>query len=45
MPNFIDEVALALLYPVVGLFLLYWVIRLAVRHGVVDAEESRRRVS
>jgi hypothetical protein len=45
MPNFIDEVALALLFPALGLFVLYWVIRLAVRHGVLDAEESRRSAS
>jgi hypothetical protein len=45
MPDFMDEVALALLLPLLGLFALYWVTRLAVRHGVLDAEESRRRAS
>jgi hypothetical protein len=45
MPNFIDEVALALLLPAVGLLVLYWVVRLAVRHGVLDADEARRRAS
>lgn len=27
----------------VGLYVLYWVIRLAVRHGVEDADQRRRQ--
>ena len=29
------------LIPLVGLFFLYWVIRLAVRHGIRDADRRR----
>jgi len=42
MPDFMGEVAFALLLPVLGLYALYWVIRLGVRHGVRDAEGDRQ---
>ena len=41
MPNFLDEVASRWSTRSSGSLLLYWVVRLAVRHGVLDAEESR----
>lgn len=40
MPDFMTEVALALLFPAIGLYVLYWVIRLAVRHGLRDAHNE-----
>lgn len=42
MPDFMGEVAFALLLPVLGLYALYWVIRLGVRHRVRDAEGDRQ---
>lgn len=41
MPDFMGEVALALLVPMFGLYVLYWVIRLGVRHGLRDVERER----
>jgi hypothetical protein len=41
MPDFLSEVALALLFPALGLYALYWVIRLGVRHGLRDVESDR----
>ncbi|HTR69992.1 MAG TPA: hypothetical protein VMH41_07155 [Mycobacteriales bacterium] len=32
---------LVLLFPAIGLYLLYWVIRLGVRHGIADQEAKR----
>lgn len=40
MPDFMTEVALALLFPVLGMYVLYWVIRLAVRHGLRDVQNE-----
>ena len=34
---------LAIVSPVVGVFVLYWIIRIAVRHGIEDAR--RRNLS
>ena len=34
----------ALLSWVVGVFVLYWVIRLAVKHGIADADQERTRI-
>jgi uncharacterized membrane protein len=34
---------LAALSSVVALFVLYWIIRLAVRHGIEDARRHRKR--
>lgn len=31
-----------LVFPLVGFFILYWVIRLAVRHGMQDVERQRQ---
>lgn len=42
MPDFLDEVALTLLLSVLGPYVLYWVIRLGVRHGVRDAEVEKQ---
>ncbi len=38
-----DAVILSLLLWAVGLFILYWVIRMAVRHGISDADHQRWR--
>lgn len=31
-----------LVFPLIGFFILYWVIRLAVRHGMQDVERDRQ---
>lgn len=36
---------IGILSSVVGVFVLYWVIRLAVRHGIEDAQRNRVRQS
>ena len=41
MPDFMGEVGLALLLPIIGLTVLYWIVRLAVRHGGQDRESPR----
>jgi hypothetical protein len=38
-----EEIALPLIYAV-GLMLLYWVIRLAVRHAIQDGDKRRSRI-
>ena len=37
----LGAIYLVTLGPVVGLMILYWIIRLAVRHGVKDAQRHR----
>lgn len=40
MPYFLTEAALAMLFPVIGLYALYWVVRLGVRHGLRDVQRD-----
>lgn len=35
-PYFLTEAAITLLFPVIGLYALYWVVRLGLRHGLPD---------
>jgi protein-S-isoprenylcysteine O-methyltransferase Ste14 len=37
------EILLAFVGPIAGLLILYWIIRLAVRHGIEDARTRRGR--
>ncbi|GII22490.1 hypothetical protein [Planosporangium mesophilum] len=38
------QLFLTLLSWILGVFVLYWVIRLAVKHGIADAEGERARI-
>jgi hypothetical protein len=42
MPDFMTEVALALIFPLLGMYVLYWAIRLGVRHGLRDVQNEDR---
>jgi hypothetical protein len=33
----------SIIFPLLGLFILYWMIRLAVRHAIQDADLRRRQ--
>jgi hypothetical protein len=38
----VEVLVLSLILPALGLLALYWVIRLAVRHGVIDAHHRTK---
>ena len=41
VPDYVSDATIAFLGPALVLYVLYWVIRLGVRHGVHDATKDR----
>ena len=41
MPDFLGFVFLSLVWSLIGLYVMYWVVRLGVRHGIRDTRDDR----